>query len=133
MAFFSLKKKSNDTSAKSAEGKALQVKSAPKSKPVVSSRVTGRAPLIILRPRSTEKASILSAKGRNVYVFEVSRLATKKTVSDAIRELYKVVPEKIAVLKIPVKRFFVKGKVVSGTQARKAYVYLKPGEQISNL
>ena len=133
MAFLSLKKKSDDTSAKLTAAKELKVVAIPKSRPAVASgEGAGDAALVLLRPRVTEKASVLSGGGRNVYVFEVSKHANKKMVSDAITELYKVVPEKIAVLKIPVKRFFVKGKVVSGTQARKAYVYLKPGEQISN-
>lgn len=85
---------------------------------------------IIVRPRVTEKATVLSELGRAVYVFEVSRLATKRTVTEAIRVLYKVSTEKVAILKIPPKKSMVRGRVSRGKTYRKAYVYLKKGETI---
>ncbi|GEM_PF-1848125 len=85
---------------------------------------------VIIRPRVTEKAGILSEKGRTVAVFEVSRSATKRTIAEAVKALYKVVPEKVAVLKIPRKKSFVRGRISYGKTGRKAYVYLKPGDKI---
>ena len=86
---------------------------------------------IIIRPRVTEKAAVLSEKqGRQVCVFEVSARADSKTVAAAIKALYKVVPVKIAVLRIPPKKSFVKGRVSYGKTGYKAYVYLKKGDSI---
>lgn len=85
---------------------------------------------VIIRPRVTEKASMLSQSGREVVVFEVSRLATKRTVADAVKELYKVTPEKVAILKVPPKNSMVRGRISKGRTDRKAYVYLRKGDKI---
>src|SRR3989338_2337907 len=86
---------------------------------------------VIVRPRVTEKATILSEKGgRTVVVFEVSREANKRNIAAAIVGLYKVIPEKIAVLRVPPKRKFVRGHMTKGVTGYKAYVYLKKGEKI---
>ncbi len=86
---------------------------------------------VILRPRVTEKVAILSEKGgRTVVVFEVSREANKRNVALAVKGLYKVTPEKVAVLRVPPKRKFVRGHMTKGTTGYKAYVYLKKGEKI---
>ncbi|MDO8590355.1 MAG: 50S ribosomal protein L23 [bacterium] len=87
---------------------------------------------VIIRPRVTEKAGILSdsEKGRMVYVFEVSKNSTKRTIAEAVRALYKVSPEKVAVLKIPPKKSHIRGRVSYGKTYRKAYVYLKKGDTI---
>ena len=86
---------------------------------------------VIVRPRVTEKATILSDKGgRRVVVFEVSREANKRNIAEAIKVLYKVTPEKIAVLRVPPKRKFVRGHMTKGVTGYKAYVYLKKGEKI---
>ncbi len=83
---------------------------------------------IIKRPRITEKAS-MKAEG-NVYAFEVSPLANKVTIAAAIREMFNVTPVKIAVMKIPKKKTFVRGRIGTKGGGKKAYIYLKKGETI---
>lgn len=83
---------------------------------------------IIKRPRVTEKAS-KNAEG-NVYVFEVDTAANKRTVADAVRELYNVTPVKIAITKIPAKKIIVRNKPGIKSGGKKAYVYLKQGDKI---
>lgn len=84
---------------------------------------------VILRPRITEKGTLL-AEGANVYVFEISKDATKAHVAKAVRTLYSVSPVKVAVVKSPAKKTFIRGHVGSRTGIKKAYVYLKKGEKI---
>ena len=84
---------------------------------------------VLLKPRITEKAA-LGADKFNVYVFEVAKSATKKSISASIREFYKVTPEKIRVTPIPSKQVFVRGKYGVKRGGKKAYVYLKKGDKI---
>lgn len=83
---------------------------------------------IIYRPRITEKASDLSAQ--NAYAFEVAESATKATVSSAIQELYKVVPVKVAILRIPTRNVIIRNKRGIKRGGKKAYVYLQKGQTI---
>lgn len=84
---------------------------------------------VILRPRITEKATILSEKN-NVYVFEVNTKATKPLVEKAIRALYSVSPEKVTMVRNPAKSVIVRGKPGMKGGVKKAYVFLKKGEKI---
>jgi len=95
------------------------------SAPAVSDTHTAA---VILRPRVTEKSGILSQM--NVYTFEVAKNANKDSVSKAMKTLYKVSPMKVAIINLPSKRVFVRGKkgVVSGV--KKALVTLKKGDKI---
>lgn len=83
---------------------------------------------VIIRPHITEKTGILSQKG--MYTFQVDRNANKQTISKAIKELYKVNPVKIAVIKIPMKNIFVRGKKGSIPGMKKAVVTVRKGEKI---
>jgi len=83
---------------------------------------------IILRPRITEKASMVLEK--NVYVFEVVSSATKKEVAETIKVFYKVIPVKINIVKNPSKKVFIKGKKGIKAGVKKAYVYLKKGDKL---
>lgn len=82
----------------------------------------------IIRPHITEKSGLLSQSG--VYTFQVSRNANKDSIGQAVKTLYKVTPVKIAIINLPTKNVFVKGRfgTVSGT--RKAMVTVKKGEKI---
>ena len=82
----------------------------------------------IIRPRITEKAAFMNEKG--VYVFEISKDATKGKVSKAIKEIYGKIPARVNVVKNPSKEVMRKGKVGHTKEVRKAYVYLKSGEKI---
>ena len=83
---------------------------------------------IILRPRVTEKASLVMES--NVYTFEIDSLANKKTVTEAIKTFYKVVPLKVNIVKNPAKKVFIRGKKGKKAGVKKAYVYLKTGDKL---
>lgn len=83
----------------------------------------------LVRPRITEKAALANSE-TNAYVFEVSRNATKKAVSDSIREVYKVTPRKVNLLNIPKKQVFIRGKKGTKGGGKKAYVFLKKDDKI---
>lgn len=105
---------------------------APKAEKVAISTVSsGPASFstdVIIRPRITEKSGMLSQQG--VYTFEVTKHANKSMIASAIKSAFKVIPVKIAVINLPAKNVFVRGRrgVVSGT--RKALVTLKKGDKI---
>jgi large subunit ribosomal protein L23 len=83
---------------------------------------------VILSPRITEKGAI-SAES-NAYIFNVSVRATKTQIAQAIEQAYKVIPRKIGIVKYPGKNVFSKGKRGRTAGGKKAYVFLKKGEQI---
>jgi len=82
----------------------------------------------IIRPRITEKSGLLSQSG--VYTFEVSDNATKSEVTKAIKKLYKVTPVKVAIINLPMKNVFVRGKRGTVSGVKKALVTVKKGEKI---
>lgn len=84
---------------------------------------------IVIRPRITEKAAVLSETS-NVFAFEVSKDATKPLVARAIKEIYKVTPLKVNIVKLPSKKVLAKGKKGSTKSVVKAYVYLNKGDKI---
>lgn len=84
---------------------------------------------IIIRPRITEKSGIMN-ESSNVYTFEISKNATKDTVSKAIKALYKVNAEKVRIINLPAKKVFVRGKKGTQSAVKKALVYLKKGDKI---
>ena len=84
---------------------------------------------ILIRPRITEKASE-RATNASVYVFDVDRKATKHQISHAVLSLYKVKAVKVAIVTVPAKKVFVRGKVGHTNKGKKAYVYLKKGDKI---
>jgi large subunit ribosomal protein L23 len=83
---------------------------------------------VIIRPRITEKASIMAAQ--NIYTFEVAKSATKPQVARAIKEIYNVMPTKVNIVPIPSKHVFSRGKAGVKSGSRKAYVELKEGDKI---
>lgn len=83
---------------------------------------------VVVSPRITEKATVQAENG--VYVFNITKDATKPQIARAIAELYKVTPVKVRVASTPAKTVFVRGRVGSKAGVRKAYVYLKKGDKI---
>jgi len=83
---------------------------------------------ILLRPRITEKASMLAEK--NTYVFEVHPKANKKEVAAAITNAYKVTPARVHIVNLPAKKVFSRGKKGMQSGLKKAIVYLKHGDKI---
>lgn len=84
---------------------------------------------VLLGPRITEKAA-LGADKNGVYVFEVAKNATKKSIAYCVHESYKVTPVKVRVANIPARKVFIRGKMGVKKGGRKAYVYLKKGDKI---
>jgi large subunit ribosomal protein L23 len=85
---------------------------------------------IIKKPRITEKAGIRSEL-QNAYTFEVLPSATKKTIAQAIREIYKVTPIKVNITKLPAKNVVKRGKKGRTQAVKKAIVFLKKGDKIA--
>lgn len=86
---------------------------------------------VLLNPRITEKATMHSAE--SVYTFHVAESANKYQIAQAVRELYKVTPRMVRVVRIPskIKRNMRTGKEGVKKGGKKAYVYLKKGETIT--
>jgi large subunit ribosomal protein L23 len=85
---------------------------------------------IITTPRITEKGAYLSEKG--IYVFNISKDATKQDVAAAVRAAYKVTPRMVRVARVPSKSVMTRGTNRPGktSAGKKAYVYLKEGDKI---
>ncbi len=85
---------------------------------------------ILVRPRITEKAANMTST--NVYTFDIGAGATKQEVAEAVKAIYKVTPVKVNVVNTPAKRVQMRKKRGFGKTAatRKAYVFLKKGEEI---
>jgi large subunit ribosomal protein L23 len=85
---------------------------------------------VLVNPRITEKA--VRQNENNVYTFVVRRDATKYTVADAVKALFKVTPVKVNIVNKTPRQFMSggKGRVVSEKGMKKAYVYLKKGDRI---
>ncbi len=120
MALFSQKKKEKAEDASA--GKALVVSQALPTDLDLSS--------VIVAPRITEKA--VGQNDKNVYTFIVRRDATKYTVADAVKAIFKVTPVKVNIVNKSPRQFMSrsKGRVQSEKGMKKAYVYLKKGDRI---
>jgi large subunit ribosomal protein L23 len=120
MALFGKKKVAEDVVSEIAPVKAV------KSGPVVAKDITS----IIIKPRITEKAALLSEK--NVYAFEVKKGASKYDVRDAVKALYKVTPTRVHIVNKQPRHSMsrARGRDMMESGLRKAYVYLKKGDRI---
>lgn len=85
---------------------------------------------VIKGPKITEKAGI-KAESQNVYTFEVTKEATKKSVAKAIKDIYKVTPIKVNITKLPAKNVLRRGKKGRTQAIKKALVFLKKGDKIA--
>jgi large subunit ribosomal protein L23 len=85
---------------------------------------------VIIEPRVTEKA--VRHNDKNVYTFIVKRDATKFTVADAVKSLFKVTPVKVNIVNKSPRQFMSKskGRTLHEQGMKKAYVYLKKGDRI---
>lgn len=86
---------------------------------------------VIQGVRISEKSVTLSEG--NVYTFTVRKDANKFMVRDAVKALYNVTPVKVNIVnKIAAKRLKgSRGRMVHEKGMKKAYVYLKAGDQIT--
>lgn len=83
---------------------------------------------IIKRPHITEKSTVLSSKGR--YVFVVALEATKIEVKKAIKALYKVDPVSVQMTTLPGKKKRFRNSFRITPSRKKAIVTLKEGQKI---
>jgi large subunit ribosomal protein L23 len=90
--------------------------------------ISGSTVKFFLMPRITEKATLLSEN--NVYTFTIPKGANKVTVAAAVKDLFKVTPIKVAIVRTMGKTKITKGKMGKTAETKKAYVYLKKGEKI---
>jgi len=67
---------------------------------------------------------------RSIYVFNVAVNATKKDVSRAVQEQYKIIPLRVNMVQIKSKKTTVKGKSGKTARGKKAYVFLKKGDTL---
>lgn len=105
---------------------------APKSESAEAQSVLPRNLSSVLHaPRVTEKAMRQGEK--NVYVFEVSKDATKFDVRAAVKAFYGVTPVKVNIVNKTARQFKSAATRRTKTEKglRKAYVYLKKGDTIS--
>lgn len=84
---------------------------------------------IIVSPRVTEKAGMQSS-ALNAYTFVVAKNATKRTVTLAVKEQYKVSPVAVNIIRLPGKTKFTRGRFSKGSEVKKAIVTLKKGDKI---
>lgn len=128
MALFSKTKKAaatnNEAAADTKKESAVQVSA---SKALPTDRDLSS---VIIKPRVTEKA--VQKGEQNVYTFVVSPKANKYDVRDAVKELFKVTPVKVNIVNKSARQYLSrsKGRTVSESGMKKAYVYLKAGDSI---
>lgn len=101
------------------------------TKAVATKEVAARTYDAIISPRITEKGAI-SAES-NAYIFNVKKEATKPQIAKAIEVLYKVTPRKVNIVLTAGKKVFARGKWGRTAGTKKAYVFLKKGEEIQVL
>lgn len=85
---------------------------------------------VILAPHVSEKSTRLADKQRQM-VFEVRRDATKPAIKQAVEKMFNVQVESVTVTNVQGKRKQT-GRMAGGRQDwKKAYVRLKPGQDIN--
>jgi large subunit ribosomal protein L23 len=104
---------------------AKEVKKVKKDVPAAIEKLASH---ILVAPMVTEKSHALMSE--NKYVFEVSKVANKQQVIQAVKELYNVTAEKVNMVNIhPKKRVY--GRTVGWKSGyKKAIVKLKEGDKI---
>jgi len=83
---------------------------------------------VLRRPLITEKSTTVSEN--NVYAFEVDISSSKKTISEAIEEIFgvNVLSVNTSILKGKTKRF--KGKLGQRKNIKKAFVRIQDGQNL---
>lgn len=84
---------------------------------------------LIKGPRITEKAAIGAEKG--VYTFNVASNANKNEIKKAIKLIYGLTPERVAVIQIKEKEIVRRGRKGTKKGGKKAVVYMKKGDKIA--
>lgn len=85
---------------------------------------------VLLAPQISEKATFVADKNEQV-VFRVSTDATKPEIKAAVELLFKVQVDSVQVLNVKGKTKRFKGTVGRRKSWKKAFVCLKPGQEIN--
>lgn len=85
---------------------------------------------VILAPQITEKATYIADKHQHI-AFKVRTDATKPEIKAAIELVFKVEVEKVAVINVGGKTKRAGKRVGQRNDWKKAYVSLKPGQEIN--
>lgn len=85
---------------------------------------------VLLAPQISEKATYVAEKNEQV-VFRVVSDATKPEIKAAVELLFKVQVDSVQVLNIKGKQKRFKGTVGRRKSWKKAFVCLKPGQEIN--
>lgn len=119
------------TSTKAKAPKVAKSEKAPKAASTADTKgaIVNENNRVILRPRITEKASLL-AETQNVFIFEIADNATKLQVRNAVASVYGVTPTKVSIVRNSGKHMFYRGRMGETSGVKKAYVYLKKGDKI---
>ena len=122
MAWFGKKDETKQT-----EAQQTQTPAVPATATAVESAVTN----VLIRPRITEKAFALSQQ--HVYTFVVAPEANKYQVAAAVKQLYKVTPKKVRIVRQRPRqeRSMMRNRATHKSGLKKAYVYLNSGDTIS--
>ena len=84
---------------------------------------------VIIAPHMTEKAGI-QHESQNIYVFKVEGVATKGSVTKAVKAQFKVTPVKVNIINIPNRPITYRGRPSTASGFKKAMVFLKKGDKI---
>ena len=85
---------------------------------------------VLLAPIVSEKSTMIADKAEQV-AFRVMQDATKAEIKAAVELLFKVQVESVNVLNAKGKVKRTRGMIGRRTNVRKAYVCLKPGQEIN--
>ncbi len=85
---------------------------------------------VILAPQITEKATYIADKHQQI-TFKVRTDATKPEIKAAVELVFKVEVEKVAVINVGGKTKRAGKRVGQRNDWKKAYVSLKPGQEIN--
>lgn len=108
--------------------KAAPKKTAPKKEKKDVKTTSADLTWVLIKPRITERAAILSEK--KVYVFEVADNANKKQIAEAIKIKFGVEPVKVNTVITKPKAVVRHGRRAAKAGFKKAYVYLNSSDTI---
>ena len=89
----------------------------------------GRLPQVLLAPIVSEKATQVGEKNNQV-LFKVMRDATKPEIKAAVELMFKVEVASVSVVNVKGKTKRFGGRVGRRDHVKKAYVALKPGQEL---
>ena len=96
---------------------------------IVNTSSVSVQPLFTITPHVTEKANFHAEK-LNSYTFKVNGNSNKKSIAKAIQTKYKVTLTKVRIVNTAERNVSYRGRPVTKSGFKKAYVTLKKGDKI---